>query len=105
MMIYTSSLIFLALGSCAYAALVPLRPSENYTHALDADQSDQDQYKLFWKLIGDDEVQFETHCKSTGWVGIGLSPNGGMVGSDIAVGWVSNGKAYLKVDLLHGFVI
>jgi hypothetical protein len=79
------------------SALTPLKPSENYTHFLDADQQNPSQYVLYWKLIGTDEIQFEAHCKTTGWVGIGLSPNGGMKNSDIAIGWVDKkNKGYLK---------
>ncbi len=78
--------------------LVPLKPSENYTNVAYIDDQNQNQFVLYWKLIGSDEIQFEAHCKTTGWVGIGLSPNGGMKGSDIAIGWVdSNKKGYLKV--------
>jgi hypothetical protein len=85
------------LFSFGCGALVPLKPSESYTHVVDADQTNPGQYMLYWKLIGSDEIQFEVHCKSTGWVGFGLSPNSGMAGADIAIGWVANNRAYLKV--------
>ncbi|CAF0926013.1 unnamed protein product, partial [Brachionus calyciflorus] len=77
--------------------LTPLRPSEEYKFSLNVDDFDQSLFKLFWKPIENDEIQFELHCKATGWIGFGLSPNGGMAGSDIAIGWVdSNGQSYLK---------
>ncbi len=95
------SWLYLLIETCLFAygtcKLVPLQPSENYTHFVDADQKNSNQYVLFWKLIGSDEIQFEAHCKTTGWVGLGLSPSGGMTGADIAIGWVTNNKAYLKV--------
>ena len=35
---------------------------------------------------------------TTGWVGVGFSPNGAMTGADIAVGWVdSEGQGYVTV--------
>ncbi|CAF1310464.1 unnamed protein product [Rotaria sordida] len=35
--------------------------------------------------------------KTIGWIGLGLSPAGGMKGADIAVGWVdSSGKAHIQ---------
>lgn len=72
-------------------------PSEDYTFSLNADDSDELQYRLYWKVLGKDEIQFEIHCRAVGWVGFGLSPNGGMAGSDIVIGWVdSKGEAYLK---------
>ncbi|XP_071958768.1 DBH-like monooxygenase protein 1 [Antedon mediterranea] len=33
---------------------------------------------------------------TSGYVAIGFSPNGGMPGSDIVVGWVKNGKAFIS---------
>lgn len=39
-------------------------------------------------------------CETTGWVGLGLSPNGGMAGADLAVAWVSaDGEAFLEVRM------
>lgn len=32
-----------------------------------------------------------------GWVAFGLSPNGGMNGSDVIVGWIKNGQANFTV--------
>jgi hypothetical protein len=92
------------LFGCLNGTLVPLKPSESYTHVVEADQSNPNQYKLFWKPIGNDEIQFEVHCKSTGWIGVGISPNGGMKGSDIAIGWVANNRAYLKVTLTYVYI-
>ena len=95
------SLINLALISSLSISnaknLSPLIPSESYTHSIQVDEDDDKLYKLYWKLINNDnEILFELHCKTTGWVGFGLSPNGNMMG-DFAIGWVDkNGKAYLK---------
>ncbi|RNA04064.1 tetratricopeptide repeat 1, partial [Brachionus plicatilis] len=93
-------LIFLncLILSLAYGSKVAaLKPSEDYTFSLNVDDSDESQYKLYWKVLEKDEIQFEIHCRASGWIGFGLSPNGGMTGSDIAIGWVdSNGQAFLK---------
>lgn len=77
---------------------VPLEPSESYTHSAIVDEDDEGLYKVFWKFDNTlEEIQFEVHCRTTGWVGIGLSPNGGMPGADIAIGWVDrNGVKQLK---------
>jgi len=48
-------------------ALKPLEPSESYTHTVSMDEDDEDLYKLFWKILDKDEIQFEIHCKTTGW--------------------------------------
>mmetsp|Transcript_1508 Transcript_1508/g.4760 ORF Transcript_1508/g.4760 Transcript_1508/m.4760 type:complete len:835 (-) Transcript_1508:141-2645(-) len=36
------------------------------------------------------EIHFQVSCPTTGWCAIGVSPNGGMTGSDIALGWVDD---------------
>lgn len=100
-------LILSLISICIYSALTanindanvlkPLEPSESYTHDLSFDEDDDDLYKMYWKLLNKDEIQFEIHCRTSGWVGLGFSPNGNMQG-DIVIGWVdSNGKGFLKV--------
>lgn len=91
-------LINLLILSLAESSVIPVfEPSEDYTFSLNADDSDKFQYRLYWKVLEKDEIQFEIHCRAVGWVGFGLSPNGGMAGSDIVIGWVdSMGKAHLK---------
>ena len=81
------------------AIVKPLIPSESYTHKEHINEDNPDQYVMFWKLLPNDEIQFEIHCKTTGWCGLGISANGGMKDSDIALGWYDNkrGKAYLAV--------
>lgn len=91
MMLKFFSIIFLlGLINCSSiksnGQLTPLIPSENYTNILSPDSSRPQQYVLLWKLLNNDEIQFEIHCNTTGWVGFGLSPDGEMAGSDIAIG-------------------
>ena len=50
--------IFIGLHN---AALTPLKPSEDYPNVLDVDETNQNQYLLLWKLINQDEIQFEAH--------------------------------------------
>ncbi|XP_035668392.1 DBH-like monooxygenase protein 1 homolog [Branchiostoma floridae] len=66
--------------------------SGDFTHheALD----EEDKFHLFWKF-DEEKIEFEAHVQTTGWVGLGLSPNGGMPGSDIVIGWVKDGTAHL----------
>eukprot|EP00731_Ephydatia_muelleri_P011381 Em0006g275a len=53
-------------------------------------------YQLQWTF--DDvrkTITFNVVVHTTGWVGFGLSPDGGMVGSDVVIGWVSSdGRTY-----------
>ena len=47
-----------------------------------------------------EEIEFLVEGRATGFVGIGFSPNGGMDGADIALGWVDpvTDKKYLVVS-------
>ncbi|XP_035692070.1 DBH-like monooxygenase protein 1 homolog isoform X2 [Branchiostoma floridae] len=51
-------------------------------------------FLLFWTYDGA-QIELEARVRTRGWVGLGLSPNGGMPGSDIVIGWVKDGQAYL----------
>ncbi|XP_002734974.1 DBH-like monooxygenase protein 1 homolog [Saccoglossus kowalevskii] len=65
----------------------PLVPTEEFTHHAFLDEFGL--YKLYWKF-NQEKITFEVHVKTTGYVGFGFSPNGGMPGSDIVIGWVTN---------------
>ena len=59
-----------------------------------------DTYVLHWNFsTAERTIAFAVNVSTTGWVGFGISPNGGMVNSDIVMGWVSNGRAYFHVSL------
>ncbi|XP_035698652.1 DBH-like monooxygenase protein 1 homolog [Branchiostoma floridae] len=55
---------------------------------------EDEKFVLLWSY-DEDEIEFETQVQTRGWLGLGLSPNGGMPGSDIVIGWVKDGQAYL----------
>jgi hypothetical protein len=49
-------------------------------------------YNLFWNVTSDSLIA-EIQVKTIGWFGFGISPTGGMDGSDLIVTWInSNGK-------------
>ena len=59
-----------------------------------------DTYVLHWNFrIAERTITFAVNVSTTGWVGFGISPNGGMVNSDIVIGWVRSGRAYFHVSL------
>lgn len=74
-------------------------PSEKYPYSTILKTPDV--YKVYWKAV-DDKMVFEVQVKTKGWVGFGLSPNGGMKGSDVVIGWVKDGKAYLEDRYAEG---
>lgn len=64
-----------------------------------------DQDKLVCLMWGFDNLQgtikFHLAVNTTGWVGFGLSPNGGMAGSDIVMGGLGPGGSYFAVSNYH----
>jgi hypothetical protein len=49
-------------------------------------------YELYWTYVpANSEIRFAVRVRATGWVGLGISPNGGMKDSDMAIGWVNSG--------------
>jgi len=57
-------------------------------------------YELYWRFDNEAEtIDFAVRVQTTGWVGLGLSPNGQMPNSDVVIGWVVNSEAFLHVSL------
>lgn len=82
---------------------VPLKSAENYTRQLQL--KDNGDYVVYWKVSGfsdSDEIIFEIHARTLGWIGFGLSPNGGMPGADIVIGGLDDqsGQPYLYVSFI-----
>ncbi|CAF3465404.1 unnamed protein product [Rotaria socialis] len=73
----------------------PLQPFTTYDHSI---QLEANIAELWWTVNNAaQEITFELHMKTIGWIALGISPAGGMKGADIAVGWVdSSGKAHIQ---------
>jgi len=57
-------------------------------------------YHLHWTY--DDEIIYvEMSANTLGWVGFGISPNGGMKGADMVIGWVDSTGEVFVLDT-HG---
>ncbi|CAF4370643.1 unnamed protein product [Rotaria sp. Silwood2] len=80
----------------------PIPPYTNYTYATELlpDLAD-----LWWSI--DDlrkEITFEFHIKTTGWIALGISPAGGMIGADIGLGWIDqSGQLHFEDRYAYGF--
>ena len=66
-----------------------------YSAYLDATEK----FQLFWKY-NDTDIIFRTKVQTKGYIGFGISGNGGMRGADIVTGWVKDGKVYFQVSHL-----
>ena len=59
----------------------------------------EDTYVLHWNFsTAERTIAFAVNVSTTGWVGFGLSPDGGMVNSDVVMGWVRSGQTYFHVS-------
>ncbi|CAI8042465.1 DBH-like monooxygenase protein 1 homolog, partial [Geodia barretti] len=60
-------------------------------------------YELYWKFDNAKEtISFAVRVNATGWVGLGLSPNGQMPNSDVVIGWVTDGGETVFHDRFAG---
>ena len=84
------SLLPLALGSFPFSSTLATDPATG-----------QALYQLYWTFDSTQKtITFNVVVRTTGWVGFGLSPNGGMVGSDVVIGWIaSDGSSYFHVSI------
>ena len=66
----------------------------------------EDAYTISWNFNREDEtIFFMVNASTTGWVGFGLSPDGGMANSDVVIGWVDDsGNAFLHVSKIMLFI-
>ncbi|XP_023242126.1 DBH-like monooxygenase protein 1 [Centruroides sculpturatus] len=62
--------------------------AENWKRYLKFDSN----YELWWSMY-DDSITFQVEVATNGWVGFGISSNGGMKGSDIVIGWINDNQA------------
>ncbi|CAH1265386.1 Hypp3173 [Branchiostoma lanceolatum] len=81
--------------------LVP-SDSGDFTHQAALDESER--FILLWKFDSD-TITFEAQVQTTGFIGLGFSPNGGMTGSDVIIGWVKDGQAYLTDRYAEGYFL
>ena len=71
--------------------------SNDYTHSAELVQDGQ--FHVFWKY-NDTTITFEVHAKTQGWVGFGLTPNGGMTRSDVTITWIKDGQTFSSVSII-----
>ena len=65
-----------------------------------------DSYSIYWAFdIETKYIQFAIRVQTTGWVGLGLSPNGQMPRSDVVIGWVNkDGTVFFHVSSNNNYV-
>jgi len=77
--------------------------SEQYINHILLDN--EGKYTMFYSVDEEESVLKISVCvQTTGWIGLGFSPNGQMPGSDVVIGWVDNsGASFLQVYYLYRY--
>ena len=83
-------------------ALLPIvlgNLSSRYAFSTTLYDRNGDTYVLHWNFsTAERTITFAVNVSTTGWVGFGISRNGGMVNSDVVIGWVQSGQTYFHVS-------
>ena len=84
-------LLITILGLLIQTHAAPPAPTQKFNNQIVLEEPNI--YLLYWNY-NETDITFEIHVKNAnGWVAFGLSPNGGMFGSDIILTWLNpNGK-------------
>ena len=79
------------------AAILIESKTEHQSEILDQDGN----YKVDWYIDYEaSRVNFTVTVRTTGFIGFGLSPSGGMIGADIVIGGVyPDGEPYFSVSV------
>ena len=94
------ALIALLEAGCWCNAAHNLADSFPFSSVLRGDSSGNPLYTLYWNFSTVEQtITFAVSVRTNSWVGLGISPTGGMVNSDIVIGWVNdNGEVFLHVS-------
>lgn len=92
-----TGVVLTILSCCVAVAHGNLETEYNFKFVLRDDE--QGTYVLYWKFdVATETIGFAVNASTRGWVGFGLSPNGGMPGSDVVIGWVKDDSVYFNVS-------
>lgn len=90
LMIWTIMFLSINLNGSSHVKAI------NFDHSIDLN----DDYRVLWNIVGQ-EITFEIQVRTLGYIGFGFSQDGRLPGSDIAIGWVSQGKVHFQVSFIH----
>jgi hypothetical protein len=87
-MCHLSWLMLLFIVRTSHQANSPISPRSNYSHSFELKTN----VAYLWWTVNEtsQEIIFELHVNTTGWIALGISPSGGMTGADIGIGWVAS---------------
>ncbi|KAK4309049.1 hypothetical protein Pmani_019308 [Petrolisthes manimaculis] len=81
------------LDLSALPAYLPSTTTPTHQSVLDSDGA----FTVFWTPdLQKNEVIWEIHARTLGWIGFGFSSNGNMAGSDFLTAWIEDGQLHLQ---------
>ena len=92
----------LVIFTCLLSAALAQVDLSSYPLSAVLRDSEGEVYTLYWGFdVEAETIRFAVNVSTSGWVGLGLSPTGGMPNSDVVIGWVNDeGQAFLHVSSL-----
>ena len=71
-----------------------------FSAVLRTDGNGRPLYTLHWNFsTAEETITIGVNVSTNGWVGFGISPNGGMTNSDVVIGWVNdNGEVFFHIS-------
>ena len=97
-MLQATNLVQLVLLLPAVVLSIDLKTEYKHSAYMDPEEK----YQLHWNVFRDTKlIKFAVQVNITqGWIGFGISKglSGKMMDADLAIGWFSGGKGYLKVS-------
>ena len=90
-----SQLLLVSLSTLVVLVEVTVELVRQYTYNVQLDSY----YTMFYSYDTKLSIlRIAVQVQTTGWIGLGISPNGQMPGSDVVTGWVDrSGQAFLQV--------
>ena len=96
--LFKSVFIFLIFEySLSHDDLSPITILENRQLLNDINLVEPDLIHLYWNH-NETDITFELVSKHKGWISFGISPNGGMSGSDVIVAWLNSDGTHHFTD-------
>ena len=94
------ALVSFLLGLLRCCVSVGLEDEYPFSSVLRTDANGDPVYTLHWNFsVADEMIMFGVSVSTNGWVGLGISPTGGMINSDVAIGWVNDeGEAFFHAS-------
>ncbi|XP_059144068.1 DBH-like monooxygenase protein 1 [Physella acuta] len=103
-MFYTVVVLSIILGHVTETCSLPVNNEYLDAGNLTYHETLDENYQLYWNF-NSSHIIFKTVVKTNGFIGFGISPNGGMSNADVVIGWVKDGVPHFADRHAQGHVM